>query len=73
MDWTWQLLAGPDNRVVPDPEGVEQPAGGFPTQADAESWVGEVWRDLLAAGVDAVSLYEAGRFVYGPMSLHPSH
>ena len=42
----------------------------FPTQADAESWVGEIWADLAEAGVDAVTLFELERQVYGPMSLH---
>jgi len=42
----------------------------FPSQSDAESWVGEEWRDLLENGVDAVTLLEAERVVYGPMSLH---
>jgi hypothetical protein len=54
------------------PESAAQPAGGFPTQAEAETWVGEVWRELLDDGVDAVTLYEDQRLVYGPMSLHPS-
>jgi hypothetical protein len=31
-----------------------------------------VWRDLLGEGIDAVSLFEDGRLVYGPMSLHPA-
>jgi len=42
----------------------------FPTQSDAESWVGEVWQDLLEDGVDGVTLFEGDRRVYGPMSLH---
>jgi hypothetical protein len=42
----------------------------FPSQGDAESWVGESWRDLLDQGVDAVTLFEGDRQVYGPMSLH---
>jgi len=42
----------------------------FANQADAESWVGEIWSDLAAAGVDAVTLFEHDRQVYGPMSLH---
>ena len=42
----------------------------FLSQADAESWVGEIWADLAEAGVDAVSLFEHDRQVYGPMSLH---
>ena len=44
--------------------------GSFPTQSDAESWLGEQWPDLLEAGVDDVVLFEGGREVYGPMSLH---
>ena len=43
-----------------------------PTQGDAETWLGEIWRELLDAGVDAVVLLEDGREVYGPMSLHES-
>ncbi len=62
MSWTWQYHAA---QGAPIPEG-------FPTQADAETWVGEVWRDLLGEGIDAVSLFEDGRLVYGPMSLHPA-
>jgi len=42
----------------------------FASQADAESWVGETWADLAEVGVDAVTLLEADRTVYGPMSLH---
>jgi hypothetical protein len=45
---------------------------GFPSQSDAESWIGEVWHDLLDEGVDQVRLFEGDREVYGPMSLHPA-
>jgi hypothetical protein len=69
MGWTWQYHA---NQGAPIPESASQPAEGFPSQADAETWVGEVWRDLLDEGIDAVSLFEDGRLVYGPMSLHPA-
>lgn len=48
------------------------PGERFPTQADAESWIGEAWRDLLDQGVDQVRLLEGDREVYGPMSLHPA-
>jgi hypothetical protein len=44
-------------------------SGGFPSQAEAESWIGESWRDLLDAGIDQVTLLEGDRVVYGPMSL----
>lgn len=67
MGWTWQMHS---TTGAGTPDSAEQPSGGFPSQAEAETWVGEVWRDLLAEGVDAVSLYEDDRLVYGPMSLH---
>jgi hypothetical protein len=51
-----------------DPQLSDLP---FPSQADAESWVGESWRDLIAAGVEAVSLLRDDDVVYGPMSLRP--
>jgi hypothetical protein len=43
----------------------------FTSQGDAESWVGECWRELLEDGVDSVVLLEGDREVYGPMSLAP--
>jgi hypothetical protein len=43
----------------------------FPAQADAETWIGEVWPELHEAGVAAVTLLEGNREVYGPMSLEP--
>ena len=67
MTWTWQLEAA-DGTVV-SARGL--PAETFPSQSDAESWLGENWRALLAAGVDQVTLLEDGRAEYGPMSLHP--
>ncbi len=47
------------------------PANGFSSQADAETWLGTVWRELADAGVSAASLFEDDRLVYGPMSLEP--
>ena len=44
----------------------------FPTQADAEAWMGESWSTLLASGADSVSLLEGYRLVYGPMGLSSS-
>jgi hypothetical protein len=66
--WTW-TYAGPDGAAVTPPSA---PSRGFPTQADAESWVGEAWRSLLDEGVDAVTLHEGDTVVYGPMSLRPA-
>jgi hypothetical protein len=41
----------------------------FPSQGDAESWLGETWPELLHAGVAAVTLLDGDRKVYGPMGL----
>jgi len=59
-----------DGEPVERPD-AGQPSAGFPTQADAETWVGEVWRDLLDGGVEQVRLLEDADEVYGPMSLRP--
>jgi hypothetical protein len=64
--WSWRLL-GPDGDDVE--VGGELARQRFPTQGDAESWVGEVWTDLAAEGVASVTLLEGDRVVYGPMSL----
>lgn len=56
MTWHWRYSTGETSSV-------------FPSQAEAETWLGEVWRDLSAGGVVDVTLLEEGRVVYGPMSL----
>ena len=66
MAWTWRY-EGPDGGTV-QPEGVPAPEQ-FPNQADAESFIGEQWRELLAGGVHQVTLFEGDREVYGPMGL----
>ena len=68
--WRWRLEDGSGTEVTPSEDSAAAGAGGFPSQSDAESWVGEVWRDLLEDGVHQVTLFEADREVYGPMSLH---
>lgn len=69
MAWVWVYESSDGRPVDPlPPAAVTDP---FPTQSDAETWVGEAWRGLLDAGIDAVTLYEGDRLVYGPMSLHP--
>ena len=44
-------------------------SAAFSAQGDAESWLGETWRDLAERGVSQVFLLEDDREVYGPMSL----
>lgn len=68
MTFSWRFETADGSQVRPPSTGAD---ARFPSQADAESWVGEAWPDLLADGVHQVSLLEEDRVVYGPMSLHP--
>ena len=65
MSWVW-LYLGADGEPLGD-DGP--PAPSFGAQGDAETWLGETWRELADAGVTAVTLLDDGREVYGPMSL----
>lgn len=65
MAWHWQLLDS-EGQQWPGELGSEQ---SFPSQSDAETWLGETWRELRDHGVSAVVLFEHERTVYGPMSL----
>lgn len=64
MVWTWRY-EGAGGAAVDGPQET------FPSQADAESWVGQAWRELAAAGVAAVTLCEDDRVEYR-MSLEPA-
>jgi hypothetical protein len=66
MTWTWRYEDA-SGVVVTAPR-----AETFPSKADAESWLGETWRELLVAGVQQVTLIENGRVEYGPMPLTPA-
>jgi hypothetical protein len=68
MTWSWTF----EKHDGTPAEAGELPGETFTSQGDAESWLGEHWRDLLSAGVDQVTLVEDGRTEYGPMSLHPA-
>jgi len=66
MSWTWRLE---------DAEGTElsdPTSPPHPNQSDAESWLGEHWRELADAGVAQATLFDDDRKVYGPMSLAES-
>ena len=65
MTWTWRFEKAEGAEVQPAVQPEE-----FTTQGDAESWLGEVWKDLVDGGADQVLLFEDGAKVYGPMSLH---
>jgi hypothetical protein len=68
MAWTWRYEAS-DGSVVSSEHGAKE---SFPAQSDAETWLGETWRDLLEDGVEQVTLLEEDREVYGPMGLRPA-
>jgi hypothetical protein len=64
MPWSWRY-EGADGQPVAGPEET------FSSQADAESWIGQVWRDLSTSGVTTVVLIEDDRVDYS-MSLQPA-
>ena len=64
MSWTWRFETA--EGAPADPGEV---TGDFSAQGDAESWLGEIWRELVDKGVGQVYLLEDDREVYGPMSL----
>jgi hypothetical protein len=63
MPWSWRYEGT-------DGSSVSGPAETFSNQADAESWIGQTWRQLASAGVTAVVLVEDERVEY-KMSLLP--
>ena len=67
MGWTWQLEDPTGATVDPASLGVEVPE--CDNQGDAESWLGESWRELLERGVATVTLFNGEQEVYGPMGL----
>jgi hypothetical protein len=64
MPWSWRYE---DAKGGP----VNGPAETFASQADAESWIGQAWRDLTGGGVATVVLVEDNRVEYR-MSLAPA-
>lgn len=65
MAWAWRFEKADGTEVTQSVRAEE-----FPTQGDAESWIGEAWKELLEGGADQATLFEDGSEVYGPMSLH---
>ncbi|GAA2901903.1 hypothetical protein Acy02nite_10640 [Actinoplanes cyaneus] len=64
MPWSWRY-------EDVDGKSVDGPAETFSSQADAESWIGQEWRQLQATGVSTVTLIEDDRVDY-QMSLQPA-
>ncbi|QSB13541.1 hypothetical protein JQS43_18380 [Natronosporangium hydrolyticum] len=57
MAWSWRYEAA-------DGTTVTGPAETFGSQADAESWLGQTWRQLAEQGVNTVVLLEGERVEY---------
>jgi hypothetical protein len=66
VTWSWRYEDA-DGNPLPPPEEDES----FGAKGDAESWLGETWRSLLAAGVTQVVLVEDDRVEY-TMPLTPA-
>ncbi|MEU5564667.1 MULTISPECIES: hypothetical protein [Micromonospora] len=64
MAWSWRYEGT-------DGQPATGPAESFGSQADAESWIGQVWRELASSGVTSVALVEDDRVEYR-MSLLPT-
>ncbi|BCJ61057.1 hypothetical protein [Micromonospora endophytica] len=64
MAWSWRYEGA-------NGEPAEGPAESFGSQADAESWIGQTWRELATSGVTSVALVEDDRVEYR-MSLLPA-
>ncbi len=64
MPWSWRY-----ENV--DGQPVAGPPETFSSQADAESWIGQEWRQLAEQGVAGVVLVEDDRVDYR-MSLLPA-
>ncbi|HZG95922.1 MAG TPA: hypothetical protein VEZ46_14540 [Mycobacteriales bacterium] len=61
MSWSWRYDIG----------GEQRSSSEFPTQGEAEAWLGESWQQLYDEGARSVALTQDGREVY-PMSLEPA-
>src|SRR3954470_3889579 len=67
MTWHWRLEDPSGAAIDPASLGVEM--ADSDNQGDAESWLGENWRELLARGVATVTLFDGENEGYGPMGL----
>ncbi|HEY2793095.1 MAG TPA: hypothetical protein VGJ28_12085 [Micromonosporaceae bacterium] len=57
MTWTWRYENADGGPVI-------GPDETFTSQADAESWLGQTWRELLSGGAATVTLLEDDRVEY---------
>lgn len=63
MAWTWRFEKSDGTETGKRCSRRSSPQG------DAESWIGEYWKELLEGGAAQVTLFEDTTKIYGPMSL----
>jgi len=70
VSWTWiyQNADGSPTSKLPESATLES----FPRREAAEEYIGDTFQDLLDGGVEAVTLYEDEKEVFGPMLLSPA-
>ncbi|RLV08386.1 hypothetical protein CTZ27_06150 [Streptomyces griseocarneus] len=59
MAWVWRFEKDDGTETSPAVEPED-----FSTQGDAETWIGEVWKELLDGGAERVTLFEDGTEIY---------
>lgn len=64
MAWSWRVETSAGEPVELDFAELT-----FSSQSDAETWIGEAWRQLADLGAGQVTLLDGDHVVYGPMSL----
>ena len=64
MAWSWRVETS-----AGEPVALDFAIPTFSSQSDAETWIGEVWRQLVDLGAGQVSLLDDDHVTYGPMSL----
>ncbi|GLU46108.1 hypothetical protein [Nocardiopsis ansamitocini] len=62
MAWSWRYERA-DGTVLADPD-TALPQEMLSSKGDAESWLGESWRELRAEGVERVTLLENDAVIY---------
>ena len=67
MTWHWRFEDPSGTAIDPATLGIAPEESD--NQGDAESWLGENWRELLARGVATVTLFDGENEIYGPMGL----
>lgn len=69
--WNWQLFDKAGRVLAVTGIAAELWPEEFSSQSDAETWLGERWRDLADSGVASVTLLADDNTEYGPMDLRP--